>query len=130
MFGDFSVRTYRTSEILSTNLLIALAEAHSSTQSTPVYTLIRTGVVCECTYVLTCEIIIVTFSVAKWRVVNNKIRSWQGRTARLSDIVAQKKDELRECDHLAFVLFEDGDWLFEYRGCLPDWRNQAVITLT
>ena len=44
--------------------------------------------------------------------------------------MAQTKDELRECDHLALVLFEDGDWLLEDRGRLPDWRNQAVITLT
>ena len=52
------------------------------------------------------------------------------RIGRLSDVIlAKMKDESRECDHLAFVLFENRHWLLENRSRLPDRRNQAVITL-
>ena len=47
----------------------------------------------------------------------------------VSDIMVQMSDRLGECDHLAFVLFEDGDWLLENGSGLPDWRNQAVVAL-
>ena len=62
-----------TSEILSTYLLIPITEAHSSTQSTPVDTLVRAGVMCQGTKVLTGEVVIETLSIALRRVINNKL---------------------------------------------------------
>ena len=46
-------------------------------------------------------------SAFTWR---QKSESHMGR---LSDM-AQMKDELRRSNHLAFVFFEDSDWLLEY----------------